>query len=1011
MRGPDRRVGLIFALFTVSGLGGLIYESLWTHYLQLFLGHSAYAQTLVLVVFIGGLAAGAWLCSRFATRLANPLRWYAAVELGVGLMALAFHPVFVAVTDWGYASLLPATCAPEHSVCATQWLVSALMLAPQSVLIGATFPLVSSAVLRLDPAAPGHHISMLYFLNSLGAVFGVLASVFVLIPAFGLPGTLRFAGALNIALAAGAFALAPVAPPAFAVPAMPQAQAGSPERRLLTLLLATALATGLSSFIYEIVWIRMLSLVLGASTYSFELMLASFILGLALGGLWIRRRVDGIADPIRFLGVVQVVMGVAAAATLPLYNRSFDFMAWMLAALSRNDGGFVIFNLGSTGIALLVMLPATVCAGMTLPLITYRLLRSSAGERAIGLVYSVNTLGSILGVILAVHLLMVTLGLRGALLVGAAIDVGLGVLLVAWRRGAAPAARGASWAAGAGVVLLLVVAIAFPIDQRRAASGVFRLGSATIPRDAVLRYHHDGKTATVDVIDEGTLRAIRTNGKSDAGLDMGAEPSADEFTMAMLALMPLLHNPHAASAALIGFGSGMSTDIMLRSPYMKRVDTIEIEPAMVEGARLFAPRVEFPLTDPRSHVVIDDAKSYFARGRHKYDIIVSEPSNPWVSGVASLFTEEFYARLAGSLNDGGVLSQWLHTYEMDAVGLASIFNAVAKTFPDFVAYTSNDGDLILVARKGGPAGPQDPAVLRWPALRPVVERLKIADPAVLQRHGAGSAQSVLALFRSLGVPANSDYRPLLEQRTSKTRFTQGRVADLNELQVNGLPLLEMFDGTFSASDRRVDAIQIGPPDRAAAEAWSYRDLIMNPAFAPPGPLPAWFSREHSARLVAMWAASCPAAVSFDRLLPSIVTIAEVIDPHLGKEAASEVWKRIEGAPCASRLSPGERRWLELFSAVARRDPAAMSGIGNAILEANRGRRDSVTEYAFSATAAGLVCQHRFADANKLFAAGTKDWLPAGPVPTNLRYLYALANLPDASQWPGGAICRAAAPSS
>ncbi len=328
MMSSARRVKLIFALFMVSGFGGLIYESLWTHYLKLFLGHAAYAQTLVLVVFIGGLAAGAALCARFTKRLRNPLRWYAGVELSVGVMALVFHPVFVAVTDWGYASLLPATCAAEHSVCATQWLLSALMLAPQSVLIGATFPLVSSAVLRLDPAAPGHHISMLYFLNSLGAVFGVLASIFVLIPAFGLPGTLGFAGAVNIALAAGAYALAAVTPPAFAVPAMQQAvQAERPERRLLTLLLATALLTGLSSFIYEIVWIRMLSLVLGASTYSFELMLASFILGLALGGLWIRRRVDRIDDPVRYLGVVQVVMGVAAAATIPLYNGSFDFMA------------------------------------------------------------------------------------------------------------------------------------------------------------------------------------------------------------------------------------------------------------------------------------------------------------------------------------------------------------------------------------------------------------------------------------------------------------------------------------------------------------------------------------------------------------------------------------------------------------------------------------------------------------------------------------------------------------
>ena len=179
----------------------------------------------------------------------------------------------------------------------------------------------------------------------------------------------------------------------------------------------------------------------------------------------------------------------------------------------------------------------------------------------------------------------------------------------------------------------------------------------------------DGKTATVDILAEGGFVAIRTNGKTDAAIQMDAgRPSPDELTMAMLAMMPLAYQPEAKTAALIGFGSGMSTDIMLRSPHIERVDTIEIEPAMVDAAHAFLPRVQGAYSDPRSHIVFDDAKSYFARGRKRYDIIVSEPSNPWVSGVASLFTEEFYRRLATSLNEGGVLSQWLHTYEMDAVG-------------------------------------------------------------------------------------------------------------------------------------------------------------------------------------------------------------------------------------------------------------------------------------------------------------------------------------------------------
>ncbi len=1004
-----RRVELVFILFLCSGFGGLIYESVWTHYLKLFLGHSAYAQTLVLVVFIGGLALGAWICARLAHRIANPLRWYAAVELLVGLIALVFHPVFIAATDWGYASLLPAACEPSQPFCAAQWALSALLLLPQSILIGATFPLVSSAVLRMDPSMPGHHIALLYFLNSLGAVFGVLASIFLLIPAFGLQGTLMFAGAANLALAVAAFILARATPPALDVARMETGPQNVDEHaaRLLPLLLATAFLTGLSSFIYEIVWIRMLSLVLGASTHSFELMLASFILGLALGGLWVRRRVDAVSDPVRFLGVVQIVMGVAAAATLPVYNISFDLMAWLLSAVARNNSGFVLFNMASTAIALLVMLPATFCAGMTLPLITYRLLRSRSGERALGLVYSVNTVGAIVGVVLAVHLLMAWLGMRGALLVGAAIDVALGVVLILAQRTRGARPQGAFWAIPAGVVALCVVGVAFDIDVRRSSSGVFRTGAARIAPGSEVIYHRDGKTATVDVLDDGQVRAIRTNGKTDAAITMGEgrEPTGDQLTMALLSVLPLAHNPGATSAAIIGFGSGMSTEIMLGSPNLERVDTVEIEPLMVEGARLFRPMVQKAFDDRRSHIVIDDAKSYFARGRSRYDIIVSEPSNPWVSGVSSLFTEQFYRRLAASLNDGGVLSQWLHTYEMDSAALASILAAVAKTFPEFVVYSSIDSDIILIARKGGPVGAVDGQVLDWTALRPTLDRLKLRDADLLRRRSLGTSYSLQTLYRSLGMPSNSDYFPIVDQRTSKTRFTQERATEMAELQASAVPMLEMLDGSFSPSGHAIDSRPWALADRAAADAWGMHGLIVH-GTAPAGAPPGVDSREHAARLIAIWAASCNAAIPFNRLVPSLVTTAQVVNPHLARDAAMEVWTRIARAPCASRLTPFERAVLELFASVARRDAPQMVSLGAAVLDATAGSRSVLTEYAFIATVTGLLCQGRRSEANGVLERGTRDWLIPGSRATELRYLHSLANDPGGARHTRGPACAA-----
>src|SRR5688500_12972895 len=415
--------GAFYILFTASGFAGIIDESIWTQYLKLFLDHAAYAQSLVLAVFMGGMEAGAAFCARRSARLANPLAAYALVEAVVGLAALAFHPLFVALTDWSYASLLPAA-GGEWLALAAKLAVACLLILPQSVLLGMTFPLMSAGLARAHPAAAGESVAMLYFTNSLGAAAGVLVSGFVLIAWVGLPGTLRTAGALNLLIAAVVWLLAR---PAHHQPLRTEVPE---ENNNIGLLLAVAFFTGLASFVYEISWIRMLSLVLGASTHSFELMLSTFILGLALGGLAVRRRVDTVVEPVRLLAWVQVAMGLAAAATLPVYDFTFGLMEALLKGLARTDAGYVLFNVSGGAIAALVMLPATFCAGMTLPLITGALLRRGAGEAAIGQVYAANTLGAIAGVLAAVHAGLPIVGLKGTLLAGALIDIALGLVLL-----------------------------------------------------------------------------------------------------------------------------------------------------------------------------------------------------------------------------------------------------------------------------------------------------------------------------------------------------------------------------------------------------------------------------------------------------------------------------------------------------------------------------------------------------------------------------------------------------
>src|SRR5215831_10139096 len=441
-------------LFVLSGVAGLIYESIWSRYLGLFVGHTAYAQIVVLVIFMGGMAAGALLVGRRGERIREPLLWYALVEAAVGVLGFVFHPLFVAATDLAYEQWFPAL-AHTPALPIVKWSLSGALILPQSVLLGATFPLMTAGVVRRAPRAPGRMLGLFYFANSFGAAIGVLLSGFFLIGAVGLPGTVATAATLNLLVAGvvlialrGAPAVAPsvmtgaeetpppAAPPS---PSEPRGRKGRRARRaesvrairdvvpsgpaLTRLLLLVSFGTAVASFVYEIGWIRMLSLVLGSAARSFDLMLSAFILGLALGALWVRARADRFRHPIRTLGILQWAMGSLAIATLPLYMASFYWMSDLILGTGPTLSGYRLFTLVRYGICLVVMLPATFCAGTTLPLITRSLMASGSGEKAIGQVYGVNTLGAILGAVVAGLVLLPVLGLKGLILTGASVDV------------------------------------------------------------------------------------------------------------------------------------------------------------------------------------------------------------------------------------------------------------------------------------------------------------------------------------------------------------------------------------------------------------------------------------------------------------------------------------------------------------------------------------------------------------------------------------------------------------
>jgi len=980
---PWRRTAL-FVLFTVSGFAGLIYESIWSHYLKLFLGHAAYAQTLVLALFMGGMAIGAWIASRRGARWHNLLRGYAVVEAVIGVAALAFHRVFVAATDAAYTVVLPLLGDPA-AASLFKWGLGGALILPQSILLGMTFPLMSAGLLRRHPERPGEALALLYFTNSLGAAAGVLASGFLLIDRFGLPGTIQFAGLLNLGLAAIVWLLAkgrdpaPIAASA-AVPGPDMAPVASSAR----LLLGVAFLTGAASFIYEIGWIRMLSLVLGSATHSFELMLSAFILGLALGGLWVRRRIDRAREPLRFLGVVQVAMGIAALATLPLYGATFDLMQLVIKGTARSDSGYAIFLASSHAIALAIMLPATFCAGMTLPLITYALLRAGGGERSIGAVYASNTLGAIVGVFAAAHVGLPLLGLKGLITAGAAIDVGLGMLLL-WRHARAGAPRLAPVATAAALAAFAIVGFGIAFDYHRMASGVFRRGELYSARDAALQYYRDGKTTSVSLLDFAEGLSLRTNGKSDGAINMRPGPRiSDEITMVMTGALPLAIRPDARTAAVIGIGTGLTTHTLLGSGTLERVDTVEIEPAMAEASRHFAARNASAFADPRSNIVFDDAKSYFSSQAKHYDIIVSEPSNPWVSGVSSLFTGEFYRVVHQHLNRGGVLVQWFQMYEIDIKLIASVMRALAQNFPDYAIYAATDSDLLIVAG--------DPATLARPladvfALHPGVgqelRKVHVQTIGDIELRRLGGKLALHPLFLSYNVPPNSDYYPYLDLNAARHRFLQTDASELAQIGTRGVQVVEMLESrprytrpiSYDGDDY-LDRIEYA---RRAAYA---RDFLT--AAEPPEPrgIPAQLQKD--LELVQMRGLDCVDPQKTDMWVRSATGVARSINSSLPAPDAAAVWASFERRDCIKRLAPEDRMWIELLAAVGAHDAERIGKIAAQLLETGHELTPAIRQYLLTAALTGLLASREYERALQIWNSHSPDVR----VDIDVRLLYA-----------------------
>lgn len=905
-------------LFVLSGCAALIYQSIWTHYLGLTLGHAAYAQTLVLMMFMGGMALGAWGVSRVTQSLRRPIAVYAGAEALIGVMGLVFHTVFIAYSEVSQTTVLPSL-GSAGAATAWQWASAAALIAPQTVLLGATFPLIAVGVLRLDGSRQGQTLGTLYFTNGLGAALGALVATFVLLPGLGMPGSLQVAAWLNLVVAVASIGLSMALQEGYveqAATVEPSVSAQSTGRLLPALLAATFLSSA-ASFAYELGWVRMLNQALGSSLHSFELMLASFIAGLALGGLWVRRVGDRIQDLVRYAGFVQVAMGVCAMLSIALLGNAYHWVPYVLQALAKTHAGYVLYNVATAGIAILIMVPAAFFAGMTLPLFTAALLRRGVGERAVGQVYAANTLGAILGVLVAAHGLMPLLGVGMTLLLAGVVDLAIGLALL---RVLSPG----RWtpmvlvAAGAGIAVFVgIVQWGMPNPQLQSA-GVFRYGKRDLSNQKLL-YYKDGATASISVTRQAGTTVIATNGKPDAGVAAPTQtPSPDESTMLMLGALPLAVHPQPADVAVIGWGSGLSTHTLLGSTRPKRVDTIEIERAVWEGASLFAERNARAYLDVRSHVHFEDAREFFSRGQQRYDVVVSEPSNPWVSGVASLFTHEFYRGIKRSLKPGGVLVQWIHSYEISDALLAEMIAALLQEFPESEIYAAGLADLIVLAPVGKLQSPSDQP---WhsPALANELRHVGLMSPADLAARRIGGPAVLRTYVRLHGAKPHSDFFPTVSLHAPEDRYRGSRGDQLERFARMGLPLLPVLDCRIVWPVEQVIQSSSGQPMLLARRnaIWAAQRFSGRGPGEPHG--------EGLSRLIDALRAQrhLGAPVDAEALLVYLANLAQETLAHMPATDQEVFWNPAAWVKAQPKLPSGVTTLLTLYDAVARQAwPAA-----------------------------------------------------------------------------------------
>ncbi len=776
--------------FLLSGATALIYEVIWVRLLALTFGNTTYAVGVVLTAFMSGLSLGSLLLGRFSDRKGvNLLKTYGYLELGIALFAVLSPELLDAVTSFyisTYASSLPLWILSGQ-----RYALSIAVLLIPTTLMGGTLPVLSRFFIRSEQELE-KRVGLLYSLNTIGGVLGTFLVGFIFIRFLGLSFTLRSTAVFNVLIGLAAFYMGTIYTTSEEhEPEVKGKRKGkgkgvrtsdavveSTERpQGYRYALIAFFLSGFTAMVYQVAWSRLLVGVIGSTTYAFSMILMGFLLGIGLGSYIVsllsgKRRFD-----LFHFSIIQIAIGITCFLTIAIFRIMPDLMLKGFAITGRSYTG--ILTLEFCLVLVFLLLPTTLF-GATFPIIAgvYNRGREHRG-RNIGNIYASNTAGAILGSALAAFLFLPWLGSTLSIKTATVINILVGITgFTVLRR---PKFIAAS------VLFLVIVLLPVSIPQKILDSGVAIYG---MNKNFLMRqknYHYlyqkEGLNATISVAaDRSGNLVLKTNGKIDAstGSDMSTQFAVGYFPL-------LLHND-ARDVLVVGVGSGITLKAV-RDFQNARVDAVEIEPAVIEAAGYFEMFNKGVINDKGINYVIDDARSFMTVTDKKYDVIISEPSNPWISGIGSLFTKEYYELAALKLKEGGIFCQWVQLYNLRPNDMMMILNTFSSVFTHTNIWHSQTGDILLMGSMKNFSGFDYQAVAKkmsGKVLKDLKIYLNISDPLDFFSYFMADTAGVRLLSKNALV--NTDDSPFLEFNAPYSMYNPNTIVANNMFMFNYMRL-------------------------------------------------------------------------------------------------------------------------------------------------------------------------------------------------------------------------------